>query len=405
MASDHGRVKAKGPARCVPRWTTRADEAITSPLRLETDLADGAHITDGPTDVPDAPRQARSLTYPLGAPPAPGEAVEAAPGVLWLRLSMPLALDHINVYALEDGDGWTVVDTGLNLAPSREVWAAALAGPLGGRPVKRVICTHMHPDHIGLAGWLCAQFDAPLLMTRLEYVTARMLVADTGQPMPEAAAAFHHRAGWSEAQIERLRREWGRFGQAVSPLPTGFERLSEDQVLSIGGRDWRVVIGDGHSPEHACLWREDDGVFLSGDQILPKISSIISVFATEPLADPLGDWMDSLKRLRERLPEDLLVLPSHGEPFQGVHARLEALARGHQTALKRLERTLARPCRAIDVFSALFARAIDDSLLGMATGESLAHLNHLERQGRAIRSRDAEGVEWWTAVKGQEEEA
>lgn len=346
----------------------------------------------------DGARGARGLTYPFAGPPGPGEAVAIAPDIRWMRLAMPIALDHINVYALRDGDGWAVVDTGLNLPATREEWDRLLEGPLEGRPVTRVICTHMHPDHIGLAGWLCRRFSAPLVMTRLEYVTARMLIADTGRPAPEEGAAFYRAAGWSEGQLEGYRTGYGGFGKAVAELPAGFIRMREGDRLSIGGREWRVVVGEGHSPEHACLWREDDGLVLGGDQILPKISSNVSVWPTEPDADPLGDWLASLERMKEVLPDDVLVLPSHGEPFRGVQTRLDALIRGHRTALRRLERALVRPCRAVDVFAALFARPVDDGVRGMATGESLAHLNYLLRRGRAERGRDRDGVDWWTAI-------
>ena len=343
-------------------------------------------------------REERGLTYPFGAPPGPGEAIEVADGVLWVRLSMPIALDHINVYAVRDGHGWAIVDCGLNIPSSRESWDAALAGPLGGRPVTRVICTHMHPDHIGLAGWLCDRFEVPLVMTRLEYVMARMLLADTGQPAPEFGAVFYRAAGWDEGQIEGYRTGYGQFGRAVSAMPPAYVRIREGDRLAIDGRDWRVVVGEGHSPEHACLWREADGVVLGGDQVLPRISSNVSVWPTEPDADPLGDWLVSLEQLKTVFPPDVLVLPSHGEPFLGVQTRLDALIRGHMTALKRLERTLREPCRAVDVFSALFARPVGDGVRGMATGESLAHLNYLIHRGRVARERDVHGVDWWTAT-------
>ncbi|MBX9574271.1 MAG: MBL fold metallo-hydrolase [Caulobacteraceae bacterium] len=319
-----------------------------------------------------------------------------------MRLPLPMALDHVNVWALSDGDGWTIVDTGLRTPASIDAWEAALSGPLGGRRVVRVICTHMHPDHIGLAGWLCERFGAPLVMSRLEYVTGRMLIADVG-PAPDAGADFYRRAGWSEAQIEAWRKGYGRFGSAVMPLPPTYERLREGDVVSIDGKDWEIVIGDGHSPEHVCLWRREDGVFLAGDQILPKISSNVSVWPTEPAADPLGDWMASLDRLRATLPDDLLVLPSHGEPFRGVHVRLEALKRGHELSLRRLERRIADPVRAVDVFATLFGRAIGEGLLGMATGEALAHLNYLERHGRARRSAGPDGADLWTSTLGAHE--
>lgn len=341
----------------------------------------------------------RGLTYPFGDPPGFGEAVEVAPGVLWMRLSMPIALNHINVYAVEDGDGWAVIDTGLNIPDTRERWNALLAGPLAGRPVTQVICTHMHPDHIGLAGWLCERFGVPLTMTRLEYVTGRMLLADTGQPAPEAGAVHYRAAGWDETQVETYRREYGQFGRAVSPLPSGYVRMREGDRLPIGGHEWRVVVGEGHSPEHACLWREGDGVVLGGDQILPRISSNVSVWPTEPDADPLGDWLESLERMKTMFPDDVLVLPSHGEPFRGAHTRLEALIRGHMTALKRLEKSLREPKRAVDVFGALFARPVGDGVRGMATGEALAHLNYLLQHGRVSRTRDAGGVDWWTMIE------
>lgn len=388
MAAPCGGVKATETGGAPPRL-----QPILPKFRLETDLADGVAATDV-----NGSRGPRGLTYPFERPPGPAEALEIAPDVRWMRLAMPIALNHINVYAVRDGEGWAVIDTGLNLPATRDAWDRLLAGPLASGPVTRVICTHMHPDHIGLAGWLCRRFAAPLVMTRLEYVTARMLIADTGRPAPEEGAAFYRAAGWDEAQLESYRTDYGGFGKAVSELPAGFVRIGDGDRLTIGGREWRIVVGEGHSPEHACLWREEDGLLLGGDQILPRISSNVSVWPTEPDADPLGDWLASLERMKDVLPDHVLVLPSHGEPFRGVQTRLDALIRGHRTALRRLERTLARPCRAVDVFPALFARPVDDGVRGMATGESLAHLNHLLRRGRASRRRDADGVDWWTAI-------
>ena len=391
MAAGCGGVKARGPGA----GRTPRSLPILHKFRLETDLTDGVALADRDTGS----RVERGLTYPFGAPPGPGEAVKVAPGVRWMRLAMPIALNHINVYAVEDGEGWTLVDTGLDLTGTREEWNRLLAGPLDGRPVNRVICTHMHPDHIGLAGWLCERFAAPLVMTRLEYVTARMLLADTGRTAPEEGAVFYRAAGWDEVQVEGYRSGYGQFGKVVSAMPAGFVRMREGDRLSIGGHDWRVVVGEGHSPEHACLWREADGVVLGGDQILPKISSNVSVWPTEPDADPLGDWLASLERMKTVFPDEVLILPSHGEPFRGVQARLDGLIRGHGAALKRLERSLRTPARAVDVFSALFARPVGDGVRGMATGESLAHLNYLLHRGRVARRRDADGVDWWTLTR------
>ncbi|WP_297802803.1 MBL fold metallo-hydrolase [uncultured Brevundimonas sp.] len=344
-------------------------------------------------------RTERGLTYPQPTLPLAGEAVEVAKGVLWLRHALPMALDHINVYAIRDGDGWVIVDTGLDTPTTRADWERALAGSLQGLPVNRLIVTHMHPDHLGLAGWLTQVTGATFMISRLEYLSARMHVAEDMEGATPQAEAFYRRQGWDDAAIERWKSRFGRMSRSVSPLPPQYARLSEGDVLTIGDDEWTVVIGEGHSPEHVCLWRKSDGVIIAGDQILPKISSNIGVWDTEPMADPLKDWLESLEALKQRLPSDLLVLPSHGEPFYGVTTRLDALLRGHEVGLKRLGKSLRQKCRSIDVFGALFARTIGPELLGMATAEALAHLNYLEGQGRAVRETDEQGVEWWIGVE------
>ncbi len=343
------------------------------------------------------------IRYVSQAAPEAERAVQLLPTVKWIRLGLPFQLAHVNVYAVSDWDGWTVIDTGLSTPASVEAWDALLAGPLQGRPVTRVICTHMHPDHIGLVGWLCRRTGAPLLMSRTEYLTGRTLAAESAGDAPPEGEVFYRAAGWSDDQITAWREGYGMFGKGVSPLPRAFTRLQDGDVLNIGGDEWRVVVGAGHSPEHVCLWRTSDDVFIAGDQILPRISSNVSVWPTEPNADPLGDWMDSLAKLRGMLPEHALILPSHGEPFRGVHNRLDALRRGHETALKRLERTLRKPTRVLDAFPAVFGRTVGDAMLGMATGEAQAHLNYLERRGRARRARDKNGVDWWSTVERDEE--
>lgn len=345
----------------------------------------------------------RGVDYPSLSIPGVGEATEVARGVVWLRFALPFQLDHVNVFVIADGDGWTIVDTGLMTSDTIAAWATALAGALGGRPATRVICTHMHPDHIGLAGWLCERTGAPLLMSRTEYLTGRTLAAEAAGDAPAEGEVFYRAAGWTQAQVDRWRAEYGGFAKGVSPLPRAYTRLEDGDVLKIGDDDWEVVVGSGHSPEHVCLWRRSDDVFIAGDQILPRISSNVSVWPTEPEADPLGDWMNSLQKLRALLPEGTFVLPAHGEPFYGVHDRLDALKRGHEVALKRLERTLRQPSRVVDGFPAVFGRAVGDGVLGMATGEAQAHLNYLERRGRARRTRDDNGVDWWTAIAQDEE--
>lgn len=347
----------------------------------------------------------KGLTYPLGRrAPAPGELIALGAGVGWARLPIPGSLKHINVWVLEDdpasppGTGAVaLVDTGLAIPDCRAEWEALFAGPLAGRRVTRLIVTHFHPDHLGLAGWLAERFDVPLWMTRGEWLLARMLAADVRDGPPREALAYWRAAGWSDERIAAEQAKgWGRFAAMMSPVPLGFVRFRDGDTLRIGGRAWRVVVGSGHSPEHGCLWDEAGGLLIAGDQVLPRITSNVSLSLSEPEADPLGEWLASIEKLRA-LPPDLLVLPSHGEPFTGLHARLDALADGHRDRLDALHRRIAEPARAVDCFPTLFARRIEDNMMGLATGEAMAHLRRLEVEGRAIREvRD--GVLWFRAA-------
>ena len=348
----------------------------------------------------EAAPEAPALVYPCGEPPAPGHLRQIVPGVLWLRMPLPFTLKHINLWAIADedeqGPGWAIVDTGTQTPDVLAAWRTLLApdGPLGGRPITRVIATHMHPDHMGMAGWLTRKFDARLWMTREEYLMCRTLAADTGREAPDDAIRFYRRCGWPEEALDNYRTRFGGFGKFIHALPDSFRRIVDGERFTIGAHEWRVVVGNGHSPEHACLVCEGLGLMISGDQVLPRISSNVSVFPTEPDADPLGDWLKSIARLRAALPDTLLVLPAHGEPFRGLHARLDRLASGHARGLARLERSLGEPKRAVDTFSALFARQIDwkSEAFGLATGESVAHLNHLLARGALQTALDADGA-------------
>lgn len=339
----------------------------------------------------------RGLQYPWGrsADPKPGEPEKIADGVYWARFPMPMSLDHINLWLLEDGDGWTVVDTCLCLPNAKEVWESLFTGFMGDKPIKRVICTHMHPDHVGLAGWLCERFGCDLWMSRAEYLMCRSLVADTGRPAPQVAIDFYHGAGYTEEQLEAYKSRFGFFGKAVSPLPDRYRRLEDLETLDIGGRYWQIMEGSGHSPEHLCLYCPALKLFIAGDQVLPRITPNVSVFPTEPEGDPLKHWLRSQARLRERLPEDLLVLPSHEAPFVGLHVRLSQILESHKNDLNALFYYLDEPKRAVDCFPALFKREIDKGSLGLATGETMAHLNCLLWRRRIRRHADENGVNWY----------
>lgn len=324
--------------------------------------------------------------------------MQVAPGVLWLRMPLPLSLNHINVWALEDGDTWTIVDTGMQTAETAAAWQTAFAGALSGRPVGRVICTHMHPDHIGMAGWLTRRFDCQLWITRLEYVTCRMLAADTGREPPADAVRFYRAAGWGEDAIEDYKARFGGFGKHIHALPDSFRRISDGNEIEIGGRIWRAVIGRGHSPEHLCLHCPELALLISGDQVLPRITSNVSVFPTEPEADPLADWLASIAEMGRRVPDDVLVLPSHNEPFRALHARLGQLSAWHEDLLGRLRDALRQPRRVVDVFDVMFRRRVGLPLLTLATGEALAHLNHLIYRRIAARDLDTGGIAWYRAA-------
>jgi glyoxylase-like metal-dependent hydrolase (beta-lactamase superfamily II) len=329
--------------------------------------------------------------------PEAGEIIPLAEGIGWARLPVPGSLKHVNIWVLEDEGGVALIDTGLDIPPCREGWEALLSGPLAGRTVTRLICTHYHPDHIGLAGWLTERFGVALWMTREEWLFARMLTADVRDAPPREAFAYWRAAGWSEERIAaEAGKGWGRFSAMVSPVPVSFRRLADGDTLRIGARAWKVVTGNGHSPEHACLLDDRGGVLIAGDQVLPRITSNISLSLSEPEGDPLGDWLSSIAKLRG-LPDTLFVLPSHGDPFTGLHARLDALDHGHRDRLDALHALLAEPRRAVDCFRTLFARKIEDTMLGLATGEAMAHLRRLEVEGRAVREvRD--GAHWYRAA-------
>ena len=364
-----------------------------------------ARQIDLPSDVARERERQRlakpTLVYPFDAPPEAGKTFEVAPGVVWMRMPLPMQLNHINVWGLEDEGGWAVVDTGMGTDDTLAAWRAIFASSAEQRPLTRVLATHMHPDHIGMAGWLTRKFNCRLWMTRLEYLNCRVLTADTGRKAPEDGVAFFKRAGWSEAAIENYQARFGKFGKYIHALPDSYRRIADGEDIKIGANTWRVIVGTGHSPEHACFYCADLKLLISGDQVLPKISSNVSVHPTEPDADPMRDWLESLAKLKREVPDDVLVLPSHNDCFRGLHARLDYLAASQLRSLERLRKTLQEPKRAVDVFAALFGRSIDETdggLLSLATGESLACLNYFVHRGEASRQLDGAGVAWYQAV-------
>lgn len=336
-----------------------------------------------------------NICYEYSFQPEIGAAVDILPGLKWVRLPLPFMLGHINVWLLRDGDGWAIVDTGIYSGVTRKAWENIIGSELENAPLTRVLVTHLHPDHVGCAGWLCETYDVELYMPRDEYLLCRILVSDTGLPAPKEGRRFYRAAGFAEEQMSRYIEMFGGFGKVVAQLPQSYHRLHEDQLVKIGQQEWQVITGHGHSPEHACLYNPQQNVLISGDQVLPTISPNVSVYPTEPAANPLEGWFDSLHRMKTLLPADVLVLPSHGEPFRGIMGRLDALIEEHEVGLEKLRKYCRKPQRAVDVFPALFKSKITDSNLMMATGEAIAHLNYLLYAGEVGINTDEAGVRWF----------
>ena len=338
------------------------------------------------------------IRHPFQTPPATGNATEIAPGILWLRLPLPMALDHVNIYALDDGDGWTLIDTGLASKTSRGIWETLLAGPLAGKPVSRVVVTHHHPDHVGLAGWFVDR-GAELLTTRTAWLTTRMLCLDEQATYPSETVAFYRRAGMADAVLaQRLTERPFNFADCVAPLPLGFTRLQQGDTVKMGGRNWTVRIGHGHAPEQATFWSMDDNLVLGADQLLPSISPNIGVYPSEPEADPLGEWLTSCADLKQHARDDHLVLGGHKLPFTGLGFRLQQMIDNHHGALDRLRAHLAVPQKGGDCFAPLFKRDIGAGEYGLALVETLAHLNWLHQRGQARRWLEADGAYRWQVI-------
>ncbi len=336
-----------------------------------------------------------SISYEFERRPEEGATMSVAEDMLWLRMPLPFSLNHINLWLIRDAYSWVIVDTGVDTGRTREVWHETFAGAMRGDPASHVVATHLHPDHVGCAGWLVDHFDVDLWMSRDEYLLCRVLTADTGKPAPEEGLGFYKAAGFSDAQLQTYAESFGMFGRVVHVLPEAYKRLSDGDSVRFGETRWEVIVGRGHSPEHVCLYDPERNMLIAGDQLLPTISPNVSVWPTEPLADPLGDWFASLDALAKKLPEDVLVFPAHGKPFRGAHHRLRQLAREHEERLDQLLELCATPQRVTDLFSSIYKSRIDDGNRIMATGEAIAHLNYLCANGAMTAESDDEGVAWY----------
>ncbi len=338
------------------------------------------------------------LHYPLGETlPANGRTLEVAPGVKWVRMSLPFALNHINLWLLRDRidgvDGWSIVDCCIHRDEAKAQWETIFANDLEGLPVLRVIVTHMHPDHIGLAHWLCERWNVRLWISATDYNVARLgCLGPTGFGGERAAEFFASHGLNSPESMAAIKARTGYFPSLVPSVPPQYRRMQDGDVLSIGGQPWRCISGYGHAPEHIALYCEDLNVLIGGDMMLPRISTNVSVYEQEPESDALALFLRSIDRFLA-LPEDTLVLPSHGKPFTGMHTRIQQLHDHHRDRLTDVTKACSeRACSAADILPVLFGRAMDMHQTTFAMGESIAHLHALWFAGKVQRSLDTNGV-------------
>ena len=328
------------------------------------------------------------LDYPFSAPPAPGETIQVAPGILWLRMPLPFALDHINLWLLAERDGFTLVDCGYGDDATRALWERHFATTLGARPIRRIIATHCHPDHVGNAAWLAAGFACTVAMTHAEYLAAHAMAGGHSGYDVAATIRLFRRHGLSAEHIDSLAERGNHYRRGVPELPASFLRLLADDSIRGGEASWRVIEGHGHSPEHAALYAAERAILISGDMLLPRISTNVSVLAIEPDGNPLGRFLDSLAAF-DALPPDTLVLPSHGLPFRGIPLRTAQLRSHHAARLDELSAAVAAAppagLSAADLLPVLFRRELDVQQRFFAMGEAIAHLNYLWHAGRLAR--------------------
>jgi glyoxylase-like metal-dependent hydrolase (beta-lactamase superfamily II) len=338
-------------------------------------------------------RTAETLTYPFATPPAPGEVIEVAPGILWIRMPLPFRLNHVNLYLIDDGDGWAVFDAGIGNERTREIWEALASGPLAGRRLTRAIISHYHPDHIGLAGWLAQRFDVPLLMSQTTYLGCLTISLSPGALDAEPYRDFYLRNGLDATTTNIVATQGHGYLKMVNRLPPTFNRIVAGDSLRIGGRTFEVMSGDGHAPEQMMLYCAAEKLFLAADQVLAKISPNVSVWAYDPFGDPLGLYLRSLRTLRTRLPADALVLPGHQLPFYGLHVRCDELATHHEERCQAIDDACrAAPRSPAELVPVIFHRPLDPHQMSFAFSEVLSHVNYMVREGRLVWTEPLNGI-------------
>jgi len=346
------------------------------------------------------PKKEKMHTYPFPVAPNIGQIVDLLPGLKWMRLTLPFRLDHVNIYLVEDGDGWTVIDAGIYDESTIETWCALLRGPLRGLKLNRLIVTHHHPDHIGMAGWLCARQDMPLLTSQTAYLLCDNLSLNPGSLQAEQYRDFYLSHGMQRETADQVGTQGHQYLSMVSPLPITFRRLVAGDTLMVGERKFRVLTGDGHAPEQIMLYCAEDKLLFSSDQVIAKITPNISVWAVEPDGDPLGHFMRSLRLLKEHIPDDVLVLPGHQLPFRGLHQRCNELLAHHEERCRRIyDACLEGRKSTADLVPVIFERKLDAHQLSFAFAETLAHINRMVRRSDLQKTRSSDGIMQYSSIR------
>jgi len=339
-----------------------------------------------------APSAHAEIEYTHALAPAFGSEVTLAPGLMWVRLPLPFRLNHVNIWLLEEPDGWTAIDTGAATVEARNIWDALAAGPMRGKPIRRLIATHGHTDHVGLASWIVDRFDCPFISTQVEWMTPQLRRQESFEESRPEVIRFFTAHGCDEEQIALYHQERRRTHAQLLPMPQAYERIRNGDEITFGGRSWRVITAGGHAAEHASFYCAADNILIVGDQILSKITPVIGVFAQEPNGNPLAEYLTSFPPF-EALPPDVLVLPSHGLPYRGLHRRIHELVDHHHARLAHLEQLMDRPKNATELTAGLFARAVAEGQARLALAETLAHIHFLLVTGRIERVR-ADNGQW-----------
>ena len=331
------------------------------------------------------------VNYILGERvPDPTLPIEVAPGILWVRLPMPIALDHINIYLLDDGDSWVLVDTGLADAGSRAIWTRLLQTEFALKPIRRIIVTHFHPDHVGLASWLLKQTEADFWMSQIEWLSARQAYLDVEDASSELMQQFYLQVGLGRLEVEAYREIGNDYRGLVSPIPATYNRIGPATTFKIGDRVWQPIFGSGHSPDHVALYCPEDEILLGGDMLLPKITPIIAVWWQEPDGDPLDGYLEFLDTLGH-IAKNVLVLPAHNRPYRELRTRVNDLGIHHAERLSITYDVCAEPTTGFEVMKALFTRELDTFQMRFAIGETLAHINNLLFKKELVRNLDKSG--------------